>query len=609
MPPRPTAAERIGALLTDPPRGYVARLVAILRSNPRAMVFAFVGTVVASLASLVQPALTGQVITSLQRLDLHALVVTGGLLVGAAVLASVVSAVINLITAYAGNGLIRSFRDRASDIALDIPAEKLVEHPTADLVARVSIDSEKMGDVFTKGPIQALGGVIVVVGSLVQMLRIDPILTASAVGLCLLSLGIVVFSSSRLTRVSFDRQEAQGDFVAEVTRALDSVLTLRAFVANNFALARLARTSQRLQDASNRSAKTQAFMQPLVTGLIQATMLAVVLLAFMRVQTGALPVDALVAFFMYTMLLIGPVAGSAETVMLMAETLGALKRIVELRSLTEPLPLDTARIRAELAALGLEGYGNRPKGDPTTISGDISFRNVTVRYAGSGGGRENALEDVSFDIARGTWVALTGTSGSGKSTIMALMERFITPNRGLILIDGIPLEQRDETLYRSQVGYIEQSCPLFPGTVRDNLVLGRDDITDDQCWEMLERVGLAGTVSSRAEGLGAGVGESAYAFSGGERQRLSIARTLLRRPSILLLDEITSGLDLLNRAQIVELIRTTMPGVTTLATGHGRYGTDFADQVLVLDNGRLVESGAPTVVAARSALFRSLTAQ
>lgn len=145
--------------------------------------------------------------------------------------------------------------------------------------------------------------------------------------------------------------------------------------------------------------------------------------------------------------------------------------------------------------------------------------------------------------------------------------------------------------------------------MRDNLVLGRDDITDDQCWEMLERVGLAGTVSSRAEGLGAGVGESAYAFSGGERQRLSIARTLLRRPSILLLDEITSGLDLLNRAQIVELIRTTMPGVTTLAAGHGRYGTDFADQVLVLDNGRLVESGAPTVVAARSALFRSLTAQ
>ncbi|MCW3156511.1 ABC transporter ATP-binding protein [Micropruina sonneratiae] len=610
-----TSADRIGGLLSDPPTGPLARLLVILRSDPRAMLVAFVGTVVASLAALAQPALTGLLVGALQEMDTSRLLWLGSLLLAAAVASSLVTAAVNLITAYAGNRLVRTFRDSSADIALRVPAEKLVEHPTADLVARCSIDSEKMGEVFTRGPIQALGGLVLVAGSLVQMVRLDPILTVSALSLCVLALVVIVLASNRLTGVAFARQEAQGAYVAEVTRALDSVLTIRAFVANSFAVGRLSTTSQRLQDASNASARAQAFMEPLVSALIQGTMLVIILIACTRVQSGALPVDALVAFFMYTMMLIGPIAGSIDTVMLMAETLGALQRMVDLKAVTARTPRDADRLRAELDALSpadfgsLEAYGDRPRPDPDVVEGEVGFRNVSVRYAGGAGDREFALADVSFDIARGSWVVLTGTSGSGKSTILSLLERFLVPSQGLILLDGLPLEDRDEDVYRSQVGYIEQACPLFAGTVRDNLLLGRDDIADEQCWEMLDQVGLHPTVRRREEGLDAPVGESAYAFSGGERQRLAIARTLLRRPRLLLLDEITSGLDVLNRVQIMELIRTTMGDITTIAAGHGRFGTEWADQVLVLDGGRLVENGHPGEVTARSALFRSLTAQ
>lgn len=605
-----TSAERIGELLNNPPDSALSRLLAILRANPQAMFIAFLGTVFASVASLAQPALTGGVVAALQAADMDQLVHVAALLVAASVAASLLTAGVNLVVAYAGNNLVRTFRDEAAAIALKVPAEKLVEHPTADLVARCSIDSEKMGEVFTRGPIQALGSLVLVVGSLVQMVRLDPLLTASAVALCLLALAVIVISSNRLTGISFERQEAQGAYVAEVTRALDSVLTIRAFVANSFAIGRLAGTSQRLQDASNKSARAQAFMEPLVTGLVQATMLAIILIAFLRVESGALGVDSLVAFFMYTMMLIGPIAGSTETVMLMAETLGALKRMVELNVVTRRLPRDTAIIRAELDAYTLEGYGNRPRADPNLIEGDISFRNVSVQYAqGGSGSREFAIADVSFDIQKGSWVVLTGTSGSGKSTILSVMERFLVPSQGLVLVDGIPLEDRDEDLYRGQVGYIEQACPLFAGTVRDNLLLGRTDISDEECWEMINQVGLLGTIRARDEGLNAPVGESAYAFSGGERQRLAIARALLRKPRLLLLDEITSGLDVVNRTQIMELIRTSMGDITTLAAGHGKFGTAWADQVLVLDNGRLVEDGHPRDVADRSPLFRSLIAQ
>lgn len=603
------SAQRIGALLADPPANPISRLLVILRSDPRAMAIAFVGTLIASLAALAQPALTGELVGALQSMNVDKLLWLGSLLLAAAVVASVITAGVNLITAYAGNRLVRSFRDESASIALRVPAEKLVQHPTADLVARCSIDSDKMGDVFVRGPIQALGALVLVAGSLVQMVRLDPLLTVSALVLCLLSLAVMVLASNRLTGVAFERQEAQGAYVAEVTRALDSVLTIRAFVANAFAIGRLSTTSQRLQDASNRSARAQAFMEPIVQALIQGTMLVIVLIACFRVQSGALPVDALVSFFMYTLMLVGPIAGSTDTIMLMAETLGALRRMVELKAVTERLPTDTARIRAELDALPLEDYGNRPRADPDLIEGDISFRNVSVRYHSAGGsGREFAVADVSFDIARGSWVVLTGTSGSGKSTILSVMERFLVPSQGLVLVDGHPLEDRDEDTYRSQVGYIEQACPLFAGTVRDNLLLGREDISDDECWQMLDRVGLYRTIRDRDEGLQAPVGESAYAFSGGERQRLAIARTLLRRPRLLLLDEITSGLDVLNRTQIMELIRTSMGDITTLAAGHGRFGTHWADQVLVLDRGRLVENGHPRDVTARSPLFRSLTA-
>ncbi|WP_232547030.1 ABC transporter ATP-binding protein [Propioniciclava soli] len=610
MPSHVSSAERIGDLLTDPPTHPLRRLLLILRSDPRAMVVAFLGTVVASLASLVQPALTGSLVGALQSLDMPQLITMGSLLVGAALFASLVTAGVNLVVAYAGNRLVRTFRDQSAAIALRVPAEKLVEHPTADLVARCSIDSDKMGEVFTRGPIQALGSMVLVVGSLVQMVVLDPILTVSAVGLCVLALVVIIVSSSRLTGVAFERQEAQGAYVAEMTRALDSVLTIRAFVANAFAIGRLSGTSQRLQDASNKSARAQAFMEPMVSALVQGTMLVIILIAFARVQTGALAVDSLVAFFMYTMMLIGPIAGSTDTVMLMAETLGALKRLVELKAVTERLPRDTQLIRAELDAMSLEEYGNRPRANPDVIEGDISFRNVSVRYATGGStDREHAIADVSFDVRAGSWVVLTGTSGSGKSTILSLMERFLVPSQGLILVDGVPIEDRDEDVYRSQIGYIEQACPLFAGTVRDNLLLGRTDISDEACWEMVDHVGLLGTIRDRDEGLDAPVGESAYAFSGGERQRLAIARTLLRSPRMLLLDEITSGLDVLNRMQIMELIRTTMGDITVLAAGHGRFGTDWADQVLVMDRGRLVENGHPTEVAARSSLFRSLIAQ
>lgn len=604
--PRPSAPEPspIGNFLMNPPPHPIRRLIGILRLEPKALVWIFVGTVMASLVSLGQPLLAGSIVGGLQGGDFSAALPFGAALAGLAMLTSGITAGVNVISAQAGNRAVRTFRDESAAMALRVPADRLVDHPTADLVARCSIDSEHLNQVFTRGPVQALGGVVLVVGALIQMTVLDPTLTIAALALTLGCLALIVVVSKRLTGMTFVRQEAQGAYVAEVTRALDSVLTLRAFVADQFANRRLSTSSEKLLDASNRADRAHAFMGPIIAIAIQATLLLIVVVAVLRVQAGELSVEQLVSFFMYTMLIIGPIIGSTDTVMEMAETLGALQRLVDMRTVTATKHAPTLPLGAADSFFGAKVRGEEP---PDVLQGRVEFRDVSVRYPHSEGGREHALDGVSFSVPAGSWVALTGSSGSGKSTALSILEKFVKPSSGVVLVDDIPLFEHVDDDYRRQVGFIEQSCPLFSGTVRDNLLLGRQ-ISDEQCWDIIERVGLMETIASRGKGLDAPVGESAYAFSGGERQRLAIARTLIGRPKMLLLDEITSGLDVVNRHQIMRLIKETMGGVTTFASGHGHFGMDEADLVLVLDQGKLVEFGAPAQVRRRSALFRSLIA-
>ena len=175
-------------------------------------------------------------------------------------------------------------------------------------------------------------------------------------------------------------------------------------------------------------------------------------------------IEGLVSFLMYTMLIVTPIMGSADTAMEMAESLGALQRILDLRAVTDQPMSHTDPITVR----------TRDWSAKSSLRGDVDFHNVSVKYHQAAGTREYALGDVSFSVPTGSWVAMTGPSGSGKSTILSLMEKFIVPTDGMILVDQIPLNQHDDDEYRRQVGYIEQSCPLFSGTVRDNLLLGRD---------------------------------------------------------------------------------------------------------------------------------------
>jgi ATP-binding cassette subfamily B protein len=216
------------------------------------------------------------------------------------------------------------------------------------------------------------------------------------------------------------------------------------------------------------------------------------------------------------------------------------------------------------------------------------------------------LENVSFQIPRGTRVALVGPSGAGKSTIFSLIERFYEPTAGEILLDGQRVKDMSLDTLRSQIGYVEQDAPVLAGSIRENLLLGRAEATDEDLRQVLDMVNLTEVLNRDASGLDAEVGENGIMLSGGERQRLAIARALLAAPPILLLDESTSALDGPNEQRMREAIDAVAKNRTLIVIAHRLSTVVDSDQIIVLERGKVVGSGTHSELVKSTPLYAEL---
>jgi ATP-binding cassette subfamily B protein len=216
------------------------------------------------------------------------------------------------------------------------------------------------------------------------------------------------------------------------------------------------------------------------------------------------------------------------------------------------------------------------------------------------------LTGVSFKIERGTRVAIVGPSGAGKSTVLSLIERFYEPTAGRILLDGQPVAELDRSVLRAQLGYVEQDAPVLAGSLRENLLIGSPDATDEQLRKVLDQVNLTGVLERDPAGLDAQVGEQGIMLSGGERQRLAIARTLLSAPPILLLDESTSALDGLNEQRMREAIDAVAKDRTLIVIAHRLSTVVDSDQIIVMENGKVIGTGTPSELVKSTPLYKDL---
>ena len=222
------------------------------------------------------------------------------------------------------------------------------------------------------------------------------------------------------------------------------------------------------------------------------------------------------------------------------------------------------------------------------IEGEIEFCNLSFRYPGA---PDYCLRDISYKINKGESVAIIGMIGAGKSSLVQLLPRIFDAKRGMVLIDAVPIQDVDLEDLRRCIGYVEQEPFLFSASLRENIIFGYETATEDEVKDVVRLAGLEPDLQRFPQGLDTLVGERGVSLSGGQKQRVALARALIKKPKILVLDDAFSSLDVETEETVLKNIREFIRGVTTIIVTHRLAVTQYVDRIIVLENGRVVESG------------------
>jgi ABC-type multidrug transport system fused ATPase/permease subunit len=604
------------------PRASFRQLLPYLLEHRGLLVVALLLSLVGAGTALAQPLLAGQVVGIVQNGG--ALGILVWLLVGLLVFGAILGGVQHYILQRIGTSVVFSARSALVRRMLRLPIAEFDRRRTGDLVSRVGSDTTLLYAVITQGLLDALGGAITFVGALIGMLIVDPVLLGLTLAVIVFALAAGALISARIRPASKEQQERVGALASAVERAIGAIRTVRASNATERETTDIIAEAEAAKQAGFKVAKISAMVVPIAGIALQVAFLVVIGVGGYRVASGAIEISALVSFILFLFLLVMPLGSALGAVNSVNQALGALGRIQEITA----IPSET------------EGDAAIEPAAPVTTPAAIRFDDVRFSYAvppekladggeptnpsisGSGGLKSVAsvtdfaeappleirevLKGVSFEVTRGSRVALVGPSGAGKSTVFALVERFYDPDSGVVRLDGRDVRGIPRDDLRAQIGYVEQDAPVLAGSLRDNLKLSAPDATDDECRQVLRDVNLGAVLDRDPAGLDAPVGEDGIMLSGGERQRLAIARALLAAPPILLLDESTSSLDGLNEQLLREAIDAVATGRTLLVIAHRLSTVVDSDAIVVLDGGEVIGVGTHSELVKSTPLYRDL---
>lgn len=616
----------------DGPRATFGQLLPYILEHKKVLSVVVVLSILGAAASLAQPLLVSQVIALVQ--DGKSLSMLVWLLVGLVVISGLISGYQHYLLQRTGEGVVLSSRRRLVSRMLNLPISEFDLRRTGDLVSRVGSDTTLLRAVLTQGLVEAIGGSLTFIGALVAMAIIDPVLLLLTVLVIAVSVVTVVTLSGRIRVVSRKAQERVGDLAASVERAVSAVRTVRAAGATEREVEAVQQDAMEAWKMGISVAKISALVVPIAGIALQVSFLVVLGVGGFRVASGAITVANLVAFILFLFLMIMPLGQAFGAITSVNQALGALGRIQEIIELPSEADGDAAGVALALPPVPSDGaisFDDVHFGYPDGAKKDEAAKLIAEALAGltpavasvaergsvdelveapepstSSGTENTVLHGVTFSAKRGQRTALVGPSGAGKSTILALIERFYDPTAGAVRLDGVDIRSLDRAGLRAQIGYVEQDAPVLAGTIRQNLLLGSPNASDEDCIRVLHDVNLTEVLERGDQGLDAAVGEDGVMLSGGERQRLAIARTLLAAPPILLLDESTSSLDGLNEQLLREAIDAVAENRTLIVIAHRLSTVVDSDQIVVLDHGRVVGTGTHSELVKSTPLYKEL---
>lgn len=601
-------------------RALLRRVWAYGRPYTSALIGTLATVLIISGLQVVPPILTRRILDdAIPERDLGALTVLGLGMVAVPIISSLVGIAQRWWSSQAGEGIIFDLRCQLYQHLQRMSLRFFTATKTGELISRMNNDVVGAQQAITGTFVSILSNIASVVFILVVMVQASWLLTLlglAALPLFILPARRVAKVLRRVTEQQMDHNAAMSSILSE-TFNVSGALLVKLFGRARMEAGRFATEAGAVRDLGVRRAMIGRWFFAAL-GLVGAVGSGVVFwVGGYLVIRGDLTIGMVVMFSTLLAQLYGPLSAISNTRVEFATSLVSFERVFEVLDMDTDLP-------APVAPQPLRG-----------ISGEIRFDDVSFSYQGEGRGgldgvkrfrawgpaevdegpavpvtapamRRWALEDVSFTVAPGELVALVGPSGAGKTTISYLIPRLYDVTTGRVLIDGVDVRQADPDDLASAIGVVTQETYLFHDTVAANLRYAKPDATDDELIEACRAANIHDFIASLDQGYATLVGERGYRLSGGEKQRIAIARVILKDPRILILDEATSHLDTRSEALIQEALERLMVGRTSVVIAHRLSTVRSADQILVIDEGRLVEQGTHDQLVESGGLYATL---
>ena len=561
----------------------ILRLMSFLKKQWAMWILAFVCLTASTVFSLVIPKMLGNGIdTVLNSGRAATLIIAAGIILGSSALRGITGYGNRYFTQVISQRVAYDLRNHLYDHLQGLSFAYFDKAQTGQLMSRATVDIEAVRAFISMGLLQILQTAFLTIGISYLLISLDWRLALMTLAFVPLMAYRAVTTSRRLRPVWLKVQQMIASLGTTLQESLSGVRIVKSFAQEKSEEKKFADDSKKLYDVQIDAAKIVAFNTPLMVFLIGAPTALVLWYGGRQVIAGNLTIGGVVQFIMYLGMLAMPIRALGMVTNMYSRSMSAGERILEI--------LDTtSQVKDKPDALVLD-----------KLKGQVSFEDVSFSYA------ENApaLHSINFSVQPGQLVALVGASGSGKSTIINLILRFYDVSGGRITMDGIDIRDISLASLRKNIGTAQQDVFLFSTTIRNNIAYGMPDATLEQVTEAAKAAQIHDFIMGLPDGYETWVGERGHTLSGGEKQRVTIARAILKNPSILILDEITSSVDAETERLIRRAVDELIKGRTTFIISHRLPIITNADLILVIKDGQIVERGKHQELMAGNTLYR-----